>query len=118
MTIPLTSPFSSNNINSKPNTNINLLTNNDLTFSPFNNKKFQIFKYYKKLLSFSHVQQINFMILNAEAVNRFILNLISYKDIIPFIFKNMNKYPNKKNFKNLYEIIKYTNMVSSKVNKL
>ena len=118
MTIPLTSPFSSNNINSKPNTNINLLTNNDLSFSPFNNKKFQIFKYYKKLFSFSHVQQINFMILNAEAVNRFISNLISYKDIIPFIFKNINKYPKKKNFKNLYEIIKYTNMVSSKVNKL
>jgi 1-deoxy-D-xylulose-5-phosphate reductoisomerase len=118
MMIPLTSPFSRNIFNTKPNTNINLLTVNDLSFSPFNNKKFQIFKYYKKLLSFSHVQQINFMILNAEAVNRFISNYISYRDIIPFIFKNINKYPKKKNFKNLYDIIEYTNKVSFKVRQL
>ena len=75
-------------------------------------------KYYKKLLKFSHIQQINFMILNAEAVKRFILTDINYEDIIPFIFKNIEKYPKKKNFKNLYEIIKYTNMLSNKVNKL
>ena len=118
MMIPLTSPFSSNIFNTKANTNINILTVNDLSFLPFNNKKFQIYKYYKKLLSFSHVQQINFMILNAEAVNRFISNYISYRDIIPFIFKNISKYPKKKNFKNLYDIIEYTNKVSFKVRQL
>jgi len=118
MTIPLTSPFANKVFYSKPNTNINVLSNNDLTFSIFNNKKFQILKYYKKLLKFSHIQQINFMILNAEAVKRFILTDINYEDIIPFIFKNIEKYPKKKKFKNLYEIIKYTNMLSCKVNKL
>jgi 1-deoxy-D-xylulose-5-phosphate reductoisomerase len=118
MMIPLTSPFVSNDFYSKPKTNINILINNDLTFSSFNNKKFQILKYYQKLLNFNHVQQINFMILNSEAVNRFISNDISYNEIIPFIFRNIDKYPKKKIFKNLYEITKYTNMLSNRINKL
>jgi 1-deoxy-D-xylulose-5-phosphate reductoisomerase len=118
MMIPLTSPFTKKAFYSNTNTNINLLSNNDLTFLTFNNKKFQILKYYKKILKFTHVQQINFMILNAEAVNRFLLNDIRYQDIIPFIFKNMDKCPKKKIFKNLYEIIRYTNMLSNKANRL
>ncbi len=118
MMIPLTSPFVGKAFYKKPNTKIDLLFNNDLVFSAFNNKKFQILKYYEKLFKFNHVQQINFMILNAEAVNRFIEKKTNYKDIIPFIFKNIDKFPKKKKFKNLYEIIKYTNMLSIKVNKL
>ena len=118
MMIPLSSPFYDKNFYSDSDTSIKLLSDNDLTFSKFNNKKFQIHKYYKRILKFSHVQQINFMILNAEAVNRFILNTISYKAIIPFIFANIDKYPKTKKFKNLYEIIKYTNMLSLKINKL
>ena len=118
MMIPLTSPFANKVFYSKPNTNINVLSNNDLSFSIFDNKKFQILKHYKKLLKFTHIEQINFMILNAEAVKRFILTDINYWDIIPFIFKNIEKYPKKKKFKNLYEIIRYTNMLSNKVNKL
>ena len=58
------------------------------------------------------------MILNAEAVNRFILNNLKYKDIIPFIFNNIDSFPKIKKFKNLYEIIKYTNMISLKISKL
>ena len=118
MMIPLTSPFANKVFYSKPNTNINVLSNNDLSFSIFDNKKFQILKHYKKLLKFTHIEQINFMILNAEAVKRFILTDINYWDIIPFIFKNIEKYPKKKKFKNLYEIMRYTNMLSHKVNKL
>lgn len=120
MMIPLTSPFTSSTSNSKIITraNINILSDNNLSFSTFNNKKFQILKYYKRIMTFNHIQQINFMILNAEAVNRFVSKQISYKDIIPFIFKNIDKYPKKKTFKNLYEIIKYTNMLSSMVIKI
>jgi 1-deoxy-D-xylulose-5-phosphate reductoisomerase len=118
MMIPLTSPFSDCDFYTKPHTNIDILSDSNFSFTTFNNSKFQIYKYFKKLLKFNHVQQINFMILNAEAVNRFISNSISYRDIIPFIFNNINKFPKKKIFKNLYEIIKYTNMVSSKVNKI
>jgi 1-deoxy-D-xylulose-5-phosphate reductoisomerase len=118
MMIPLTSPFANKVFYSKPNTNINVLSNSDLTFSTFDNKKFQILKHYKKLLKFTHIQQINFMILNAEAVKRFILADINYWDIIPFIFENIERYPKKKKFKNLYEIMRYTNMLSYKVNKL
>ena len=52
------------------------------------------------------------MILNSIFVIKFINNKIEYKDIVPFIFKNMNKYPKKNNFKSLYQVIKYTNMIS------
>ena len=118
MMIPLTSPFTNNKFYNKPDTSIKLLSDSELTFAKFNNKKFQILKYFNRIYKFNHVQQINFMILNAEAVNRFILKTISYRDIIPFIFANIDKYPKSKKFKNLYEIIKYTNMLSLKINKL
>ena len=69
MMIPLTSPFANKVFYSKPNTNINVLSNSDLTFSTFDNKKFQILKHYKKLLKFTHIQQINFMILNLSLIH-------------------------------------------------
>ncbi|MDB4184354.1 hypothetical protein N9751_02325 [Alphaproteobacteria bacterium] len=118
MMIPLKSPFIDSSFYKDPNTNISILLDKNLNFLNFNNKKFQILKYYKRLLSFNHVQQINFMILNAEAVDRFISHKIQYKDIIPFIFNNIEIFPSKKTFKNLYEIIEYTNKVYIEIIKL
>ena len=118
MMIPMTSPFFDKSFYKSPNTNISIFSDKDLNFTEFNNKKFQILKYYKNLLSFCHVQQINFMMINAEAVERFITNQIQYKEIIPFIFNNIDNFPKKKLFKNLYEIIKYTNKISLDIKKL
>tara|TARA_B110000259_G_scaffold89026_1_gene103539 strand:- start:22 stop:1158 length:1137 start_codon:yes stop_codon:yes gene_type:complete len=118
MMIPLTSPFSSDTYYKKPKSDINIINSNNLNFIKFNNKKFQIYKYLNKIINFSHTEQILFMMLNAESVNRFIANKITYSQIIPFIFNNINNLPNKKNFKNLYEIINYTNMLSSILKKL
>ena len=118
MMIPMTSPFVNNSFYKAPKNNISILSDKNFKFIDFNNKKFQILKFYQRILTFNHVQQINFMILNAEAVNRFIQNKIYYKDIIPFIFNNIERFPKRKNFKNLYEIINYTNKVSLGVNKL
>ena len=118
MMIPMTSPFVNNSFYKAPNNNISILSDKNFKFIEFNNKKFQILKFYQRILTFNHVQQINFMILNAEAVNRFIHNKIYYKDIIPFIFNNIERFPKRKNFKNLYEIINYTNKVSLGINKL
>ena len=118
MMIPLTSPFSYKTVLNSPPTSIKIFENKDLNFKAFGNNKFQILKYYDKLLTFNHVQQINFMILNAEAVKRFILKDLKYVDIIPFIFNNINSFPKTKKFKDLYEIINYTNKISFKISKL
>ena len=118
MMIPLTSPFSSDIYYKKPKDDISIISSNDLNFIKFNNKNFQIYKHLKKIFNFSQTEQILFMMLNAESVNRFIVNKITYSQIIPFIFDNIGNLPNKKKFKNLYEIINYTNMVSSILKKL
>ena len=118
MMIPMTSPFFDKSFYKTANTNIDIFSGKNLNFLKFNNKKFQILRHYKSILSFSHVQQINFMMINAEAVKRFISNQINYKDIIPFIFNNIDSFPKKKLFKNLYEIIKYTNRISLEIKKL
>ena len=116
--IPLTSPFSSEIYYKKPKDDINIINCSDLNFIKFNNKNFQIHKYLKKIFNFSQTEQILFMMLNAESVNRFIANKITYSQIIPFIFDNIRNLPNKNKFKNLYEIINYTNMVSTILKKL
>ena len=118
MMIPLTSPFSSEIYYKKPKDDINIINCSDLNFIKFNNKNFQIHKHLKKIFNFSQTEQILFMMLNAESVNRFIANKITYSQIIPFIFNNIKNLPNKNKFKNLYEIINYTNMVSTILKKL
>jgi 1-deoxy-D-xylulose-5-phosphate reductoisomerase len=118
MMIPMTSPFVDNSYYNAPNNNLSIFSDKNFNFTEFNNKKFQILKFYKRILTFNHVQQINFMILNGEAVDRFIHNKMNYKDIIPFIFNNIDHFPKRKIFKNLYQIINYTNKVSSGINKL
>ena len=118
MMIPLTSPFVGNLHTQLKNTDIKIFTDKSMKFISFNNKKFQILKYYKKILTFNHIQQINFMLLNSEAVNRFILKIHNYEDIIPFIFNNINNFPKTKKFKDLCEIIKYTKLTSYKISKI
>ena len=118
MMIPLTSPFSNKLITKTSNPNLNIFADQNFDFTPFNNKKFQILKYYSTLLTYNHVQQINFMLLNAEAVNRFISKKLKYRDIIPFIFDNINNFSKTKKFKELYEIIEYTSNVSLEISKI
>ena len=118
MMIPLTSPFVKK-FNTQPAvTDLKIFSDKNMKFTSFDNKNFQILKYYKKLLTFNHIQQINFMLLNAEAVNRFISKRLNYEDIIPFIFNNINIFPKSKKFRDLYEIINYTNLISKKISKI
>lgn len=118
MMIPLTSYFSNSLFYKKPKSKIEDVKIYDLSFFKFSNKKFQILKYRNKIFNFSHSHQIAFMILNSEAISRFIDNKIKYKEIIPFIFNHINVFPNNKKFKNLYEIIEFTNMISKKIKSL
>ena len=112
MNIPLTSPFKNENFYKIDKSTFDIRNLNNLSFLKANNSNFEILKYRKKINNFNHSEQIIFMILNSIFVIKFINNKIEYKDIVPFIFKNMNKYPKKNNFKSLYQVIKYTNMIS------
>ena len=118
MLIPLTSPFSFNNILKNSDYIDTLNYSGQFKFMKFDNKNFQIFKYYKNILKFNHSKQIVFMMLNAEAVNRFTKNEITYDQIIPFIFKYIDNLHVNKVFKTLYDILKYTNMLSVKIKNL
>ena len=118
MMIPLTSFFSNYTFYDKAKSNINSIKINDLSFNTFDNHKFQILKYKHRIFNFTHSQQINFMILNSEAISRFIATNIKYSEIIPFIFNNLDIFPKNKKFKSLYDIIKYTNIISSSIKKI
>ena len=106
MLIPMSYPFSSTHNTFIKNGHFNLL-NNNLNLIKFNNKKFEIYNYYKKIQKFTHCSQILFMMLNSEAVKRFINNDIRYSQIIPFIMNNINKFTHIKKFNNLSDIVKY-----------
>jgi len=112
MNIPLTSPFKNEHFYKTYQNTYDIKNFNNLTFVKLNNSNFQILKYLKKINKFNHSEQIIFMILNSLFVIKFIKNEIKYSDIIPLIFKNMNKFPKINKFKSLYHVIKYTNMVS------
>ena len=57
--------------------------------------------------SFTHIQQINLLLLNNYAQSLYLSNKIKYVDIIPFIFNSLNRYPNKFNFSSLLHIVNY-----------
>lgn len=93
------------------NTNIksNSLLMKNANFNLQNNfdHRFNFFKYYKTMKSFTHIQQINLLLLNNYAQSLYLSNKIKYVDIIPFIFKSLNRYPNKCNFSSLLNIVNY-----------
>ena len=92
-----------NNFNSK-----NLMMNN-ANFELTNNidKRFNFFKFFNIMKKFNHLDQINLLLLNNLAQSLYLSNKIKYNEIIPFIFKNIKKYPSKIKFSSLNEITKY-----------
>ena len=108
MMIPMLKPLltqkkitSSNKIN-------NLLSDaNNFELIKFDNRKFQIYEYLNKIKKFNHSQQILFMMLNSEVIDRFINYKVGYNDIIPFIMSNIDKISAKSKFKNITDILKF-----------
>ena len=72
-------------------------------------KRFIFFKYYKKMKSLNHNQQINLLLLNNIAQTQYLSGKINYNEIIPFIINSLSKYPKNKKFNSLIDIVKYIN---------
>ena len=84
-----------------------MMLNENLSLYYSYDKRFVFFKYYKKMKSFNHNQQINFLLLNNYAQSLYLSGKINYNDIIPFIMNSINKFPKNKKFKFLSDIVTY-----------
>ncbi len=76
-------------------------------------KRFILFKYYKKILKFNHTQQINLLLLNNIAQYLYLTGKIKYDDIIPYSMKKIVKFKKSYDFKNLIDIVNYINDFNS-----
>ncbi len=106
---PLTSILKSKDLNQNSKKLFNI---KNFKIEPFNDKRFKISKYLKKLTNLSHKEQINFMILNNLAHKKYLDGLINYNDIIEFIMKRL--FINYSNIKlnTINDILRYINIVN------
>ena len=118
MLIPLIKPLTSNlkskelKLNSKK-----YLDLNNLKLEVFNDKRFKIFKYLKKIKKFTHNQQISFMILNNYAHRNYLKGKLSYDNIVDFIFDNIDPQKDM-NFMSFHDILNYIEDLKSKYENL
>ena len=109
MLIPLVKPLSyfyrlnSHEFTSKYKfkNNQNYLINDKL------DKRFKIFKYLKLIKSFSHSQQIAFLLMNKFAHKKYLSGHIKYNDIVPFVMKDISSSKFKKKLNTFNDVIKY-----------
>ena len=70
--------------------------------------RFIFFKYYEVMKKFSHIDQINLMLLNNHAQSLYLSGKINYTDIIPYSMNKIIKNKNKKLiFKSTLDIINH-----------
>ena len=114
MLITLVNPLSKYyDINLKINKSV-LKNNKFFHIEKYNDNRFYIIKYLKKLKKINHHQQINFMILNNIAQNMYMANKISYIDIVPFIISKINFNVKNKKFRSFKEINLYIRSIKQK----
>ena len=90
---------------------------NNLKLEVFNDKRFKIFKYLKKIKKFTHNQQISFMILNNYAHRNYLKGKLSYDNIVDFIFDNIDPQKDM-NFMSFHDILNYIEDLKSKYENL
>lgn len=72
-------------------------------------KRFILFKYYKKIFNFNHAQQICLMLLNNHAQNLYLTGNLEYSQIIPYSMKRINKIKKDYDIRSLLDIVEYIN---------
>ena len=107
---PLTSVFNCSNLNLKNN---NFLNNNNLALEYFNDKRFKIYKYFRKLKNIDHKHQIKLMILNNIAQKKYIDGSIKYDDIIDYVNDRLFDNFLLKNPKNIKSILSMINKIKN-----
>ena len=76
----------------------------------FNDKRFAINKYFKKISNFNHNQQILFMILNNLAQKLYLNNKLRYNEILNFVFKQIELFDSYRHIK-LKNLRKFLNLL-------
>ena len=107
---PLSFVFNCSNLNLKNN---NFLNINNLALEYFNDKRFKIYKYFKKLKNIDHKHQIKFMILNNIAQKKYIDGSIKYDDIIDYVNDRLFDNFLLKNPKNIKSILSMINKIKN-----
>ena len=115
MMIPLISPLKIMN-NLKINNNF-IFNKNSFSLEKFNDKRFILKKYLKKIKTFNHSTQIEFMLLNNLAHKKYINGEIKYHDIIDFIFNNIFINKRKTNFRSINNILSFIKKTERKFNE-
>lgn len=80
---------------------------NNFKFYQKYDSRFKIFKYLKSLKNLNHQDQIKLLLLNNQAQSLYLSDKLNYNDIIPFIVRNIKRYPSTKPFKSLIDILTY-----------
>ena len=115
MMIPLISPLKIMN-NLKINNNF-IFNKNSFSLEKFNDKRFILKKFLKKIKTFNHSTQIEFMLLNNLAHKKYINGEIKYHDIIDFIFNNILINKRKTNFRSINNILSFIKKTERKFNE-
>lgn len=70
-------------------------------------KRFKIFKYTKLIKSFSHSQQIVFLLKNKYAQKKYLSGSMQYNNIVPYIMNDITSSKYKKELNTFNDVIKY-----------
>ena len=97
--------------------NSNIFNRDNFLIEPFNDKRFKIIRYFKKLKKLDHSNQIKFMILNNIAQKKYLENKLKYNSIIKFILQNLNFKNPKVNLRSFNEICNYIKFLKKEYNQ-
>ena len=79
--------------------------------------RFNFFNFYNKMRKLNHSEQIKLMLLNNKAQSLYLSKKIKYIDIIPFIMKKIDIYPNLRSSNSLISIVNYIVSLKNKINE-
>ena len=83
------------------------MNHNNYYFEEFNDKRFNIIKYFKILKKLDHQKQIDFMLLNNIAQKLYLSKKIQYNSIVKFIIKNLNFKGESFHLRSYSDILRY-----------
>ena len=104
------------NFKSKTNSTL-FLKHKSYYFEKFSDDRFEIVKYFKKLKNFSHLEVIQFMLLNNVAQKKYLSGNINYLNIVPFILKRIEFGSKKYKLNTLSNIEKTLKILINKYEK-
>ena len=114
MIIPLVRPLEFFYNIKLPKHTYKIFNNNNFTIERFDDLRFKLNKYLKKVFLLDHDKQILFMLLNNKAQKLYLSNRLKYNNILDYIFNNINNTVIKKSIKsNFNDIIRFIRAIKN-----